>query len=258
MRLFLPCLVLLLCAPCLLAAGPAEEAWRQGQAALEADRAKEAMGHFAAALRVDPAFAQARLSMAAAHLALGEEKEALPQLKAYLELRPEHFLIRMHYSELLYRLEQLEEAGPQLERVVRDMQEYPRLADEHLVGCHTRLMEIARDQGDAYGENLHRGIGLYLLARKRAELGDERGRRTAEEMLCKAAAELTLARLRRPDEARPYWYLHGVWAQLAQRQPALKWLRRAEETAPFSAMTPSEKRDLYLACSVLGLETGGK
>jgi tetratricopeptide (TPR) repeat protein len=257
MRLFLPCLGLLLSAPCLSAA-PVEESWRKGQAALDGDRAREAIGHFRACLREDPAFAQAHLSIAASHLALGEEKEAVPHLAAYLILQPEHFLIRLHYGELLYRLDRIEEAWGQLERVVREMQENPRLADEHLVGCHTRLMEIAHDLGDAYGENLHRGIGLYLLARKRAEVGGERGRRLAEEMLCKAAAELTLARLRRPDEARPYWYLHGVWVQLSQRQPALKWLRRAEQTAPFSALTPAEKRDLYLACSVLHLETARK
>jgi hypothetical protein len=257
MRLFLPCLGLLLSASCLFAA-PAEDSWRKGQAALEADRTREAIGHFRACLRADPAFAQAHLSLAACHLALSEEKEALPHLQAYLILQPQHFLIRLHYGELLYRLDRIEEAWTHLERVVREMQEYPRLADEHLVGCHTRLMEIAHDLGDAYGENLHRGIGLYLLARKRAEVDGERGRRLAEEMLCKAAAELTLARLRRPDEARPYWYLHGVWAQLSQRQPALKWLRRAEETAPFSVLTPAEKLDLYLACSALHLETARK
>lgn len=258
MRVILPCLGLLFFAPCLVAAPAAEEAWRKGQAALEAERPKDAIGHFATALRLDSKFAQAHLSLAAAHLALNQEKEALTFLQSYLKLKPEHFLIRLHYAELLYRQDHVEDAWGHLERVVREMQEYPQFAEEHLVGCHTRLMEIAHDLGDAYGENLHRGIGLYLLARKRAELGDERGRRLAEEMLCKAAAELTLARLRRPDEARPSWYLHGVWVQLAQRQPALKWLRRAEEAAPFSGMTPAEKRDLYLACSLLQLEQARK
>jgi tetratricopeptide (TPR) repeat protein len=258
MRFFLPCLAVLLCAPALIAAGPAEEAWQTGQREMERDRIREALGHFRTALRLDPNFAQARLSLAAAHLALGEEKQALPHLKGYLDARPEHFLIRLHYGELLFRLEYVEEASDQIERVVRDVQEYPKLADDHLVGCHTRLMEIARELGDAYAENLHRGIGLYLLARKRAEVGDERGQLVAQEMFCKAAAELTLARLRRPDEARPCWYLHGVWSQLSQRQPAVKWLRKAEEAAPFSSLTPVEKRDLYLSCSVLRAETARK
>ena len=45
MRLVLPCLALFLLPPCLSAASPAEDAWRKGQEALEADRAQEAIGH---------------------------------------------------------------------------------------------------------------------------------------------------------------------------------------------------------------------
>ena len=258
MRIPPACLTLLFCASSLLAAGPAETAWQAGQREMERDHLQEAIQHFRTALRHDPAFAQARLSLAAAHLALGEEKKALPQLKSYLDARPEHFLIRLHYAELLYRLERIEEASAQLERVVRDVQEYPKLADDHLLGCHTRLMEIARDLGDGYAESLNRGIGLYLLACKRAAIGDDSGRRAAQEMFCKAASELTLARLRRPDEARPYWYLSEVFTHLAQRQPAAKWLRMAERTAPFSSMTPVEKRDLYLRCAEQRAEAARK
>src|SRR5260370_31717479 len=85
MRLFLPCLALLVCASSLIAASPAEEAWQSGQRAMQRDRFQEAMGHFRTALRLDPAFAQAHLSLAAAHLALGEEKQALPHPAAYLD-----------------------------------------------------------------------------------------------------------------------------------------------------------------------------
>lgn len=258
MRLVPPCLALLLLAPCLRAAGPAEAAWRAGQKAMEADRLQEAVGHFRDALRLDPAFGQARLSLAAAHLSLGEDGQALPQLAAFLDAQPDHFLIRMHYGELLHRLDRPEEARGHLERALGEVQEHALVADEHLLGCHTRLMEIARELGDGYGECLHRGIGLSLLAARRAELGDERAGRAVEEILCKAAAELNLARLRRPGEARPCWYLHGVWSRLAQSQPALRWLRRAEEAAPFSALTPSERRGLHLACAVRGMEARRK
>jgi tetratricopeptide (TPR) repeat protein len=257
MRLLLPCLALLVLAPSLAAFSPAEEAWQKGQKAMEGDRIQEAIQLFKKALRLDSKFAQAHLSLAAAHLALGEERLAVPHLENYLRARPDHFLIRMHYAELLGRLERPEDAWRHLERVVREMQEFPRLADDHLIGCHTQLMEIARDLGDDYGEHLHRGIGLFLLARKRAEPGDDMAHRVSEELLCKAAAELTMARLSRPDEARPCWYLHGVWKQLDQRQPALKWLRQAEQMAPFSrALTVTEKRDLYLTCSALRAQSG--
>ena len=64
---------------------------------------------------------------------------------------------------------------------------------------------------------------------------------SAESLLCKAAGELILARRERPDEARPCWYLFEVWSQLAQRQPAARWLRAAEDAAPFSYLTPAER-----------------
>src|SRR4051794_31853508 len=103
MRLSPPCLAVLLCAPALVAAAPAgggppapppppprpvrlgapplaaappaEDAWQAGQREMERDRIQEAMGHFRTALRLDPTFAQARLSLAAAHLALSEDNQ---------------------------------------------------------------------------------------------------------------------------------------------------------------------------------------
>jgi predicted Zn-dependent protease len=258
MRLLLSCLGLLLLAPILIAATPAEAAWQKGQQAMDRDRIEDAIGHFQVALRLDAKFAQAHLSLAAAYLALGHDNKALPHMARYLKARPHHFLVRLHYGELLHRQDRLEEAWQHIDRVVREVQEHPRLADDHLLACHTRLMELAVDLGDEYNEHLHRGIGLFLLARKRAEPGDTASRRAAEELLCKAAAELILARQRRPGDGRACWYLHGVWKQLAQRQPAMRWLRAAEQAAPYSKMTHIEKRDLELACTVLRLETTRK
>ena len=247
-------LALALLAP---AAGPtpAEKAFHLGQQALEGDRFDEAVGQFELCLRLDPAHAQAHLSLAAAHLALGEDRLAAPHLGDYLAARPDHFLVRMPYAELLARLERLAEAGHQLERFVEQAQEFPRIADDHLIACHTRLMEIGEKQGDEYTERLHRGIGLYLLAQKRLDLGGAGAARLAEELLCKAAAELTLARMYRPDEARPCWYLHGVWARLGQQQPAVKWLRAAQESAGLSYLTPAEGRELHLAGRLRELES---
>ena len=70
----------------------------------------------------------------------------------------------------------------------------------------------------------------------------------AEGLLCKAAAELTLANLERPDEARPCWYLYLAWSQLGQRQLALCRLLQADSAAPFTYLTPAEQRNLRLAC----------
>ncbi len=103
-------------------------------------------------------------------------------------------------------------------------------------------MAAAEDAGDVYGEHLHRGIGLYLLAGQ-----DPAG---AEALLCKAAGELTLAARERPAEARPHWYLHLVWAQLAQSQPAMRHLRLAADLAAHADLSPAERRALSLAAGL--------
>lgn len=265
---FPTCLVLVVClAPTTLLARtpppvapneatPAEKAWQVGQQAMDRDHFDDAIRHFRLALQLDPRLAQGHLSLAAAHLALGQDKQAVSHMAAYLQARPGHFLVRMPYAEVLLRLEQLDEAQLQLERFVADVQDHPRIAEDHLIASHTRLMEIATRLGDEYTERLNRGIGLYLLAQRRAELGGEGASGVSEELLCKAAGELTLARMQRPDEARPYWYLHGVWRRLGQQQPAVRSLRAAEQHVGLSYLTPSELRMLHV--TRMGLEIEGR
>jgi hypothetical protein len=53
-------------------------------------------------------------------------------------------------------------------------------------------------------------LGCTCWACKRARLGGGPGRLGVEELLFGAAAELTLARRHRPDEARACWYLYQV------------------------------------------------
>ena len=57
-----------------------------------------------------------------------------------------------------------------------------------------------------------------------------------------------MVRVCRPSEARPYWYLHNVWARFAQQQSAQRWLRAAQAAAPFTYLTGAEQRQLQLAC----------
>jgi hypothetical protein len=60
---------------------------------------------------------------------------------------------------------------------------------------------------------------LYHLASEKS--GDDLEERQAiESLLCKAAGELTLARLLRPEEGRASLYLYEVWSKLDQRPPA--------------------------------------
>jgi tetratricopeptide (TPR) repeat protein len=228
-------------------ADTAETAWQEGQKALLAGKTDQAIACYQRSLALDPGLNRNHLSLAAAYLARGEEAEALPHLAHYLHAQPDHFVVRAHYAELLLRLEKPAEARREFERFVADAQDNEALARQHLIHCHSRLMEIAETQEDEYGEHLHRGIGLYLLACQRATLADADCTLSSEALLCRAAGELTMARLRKPDEARPCWYLYEVWSHLAQRQPALRWLRAAQAAAPFSHLTPAEQRGLYLA-----------
>ena len=138
------------------------------------------------------------------------------------------------------------EARAEFEAAVAEAQD--ELPLSHLIHCHSRLTQIAEAEEEKYDEHLNRGIGLYLLARERAALPDPDGELSVEGLLCRAAGELTLARLERPDEARPSWYLYKVWSRLAQRRPALRSLREASDRAPFSYLTPAEQRGLQLAC----------
>jgi tetratricopeptide (TPR) repeat protein len=233
---------------------PAVRLWDQGQDAMRDGRIDDAIRCYYQSLRLDPTLDRNYLSLAAAHVSRGEEAESVRWLSRYVEARPDHHVIRLHYAELLLRTGNLSEGRVQLERFIADVQDRDELAGPHLLDCHTKLMEIAGAGDDEYGEHLNRGIGLYLLSCQRAQLPDAEDGPTAEALLCQAAAELGMARLRRPAEARPCWYLHVVWSRLAQHHPAARWLRAAEATAPFSYLTPSEQRSLRMACQQLDAE----
>jgi tetratricopeptide (TPR) repeat protein len=229
-------------------AGQARQFWVLGQEAMRQGKGDAAIRYFEQSLAAGEGQKRVHLSLAAAYVQQGDEAKAVGHLAEYVVAFPEHHVVRLHYAELLLRRHRTRESRDQFERFVADAQDDATLADKYLVHCHSRLMEIAEADGDAYAEHLHRGIGLYLLACERAGLPDpEDGELSVESVLCKAAGELTMAHLARHDEARPCWYLYQVWSHLDQRQPALRHLREAEAVAPFSYLTPAEKRDLTLA-----------
>ena len=226
----------------------AVELWEKGQAAMRDGHPGEAVDFYAQSLAADPTMVRNHLSLAAAYLDLGDDAQACPHLAHYVAAQPDHLSIRLHYAELLVRLHQGKKARQEFEQFVVGAQEQGEPFDRNLIHCHSQLMEIAESEDDAYNEHLNRGIGLYLLARERAELPEIEGALSAEGLLCKAAGELTLACEQRPDEARPCWYLSLVWSCLAQQQLELRWLRLADAAAPFSYLTAVEKRQLSLAC----------
>jgi tetratricopeptide (TPR) repeat protein len=237
---------------------PAQRLWEQGQQAMRDGRTDDAVRCYEQSLALDPNVVNNHLSLAAACLDKGDDEGAAPHLAQYLAAKPSHFTVRAHYAELLLRLREFRAARLQYERFEADVQEHEDLARQELVHCHSRLMEIAEQEDDDYAAHLHRGIGLYLLASQQDLLPEDEDGMSAEDLLCKAAGELTLARRERPEEARPCWYLFAVWSQLAQRQPAARWLRAAETAAAFSYLTPTERRGLELAGRDLAAETHRK
>jgi tetratricopeptide (TPR) repeat protein len=232
--------------------------WEQGQDAMREGRTDVAVGFYEQSLALDPNLVNNHLSLAAAYLDKGDDEQALPHLAQYVAAKPEHFIVRAHYAELLLRLGEDRAAVAQYERFDADGQEHEELAQQELIRCHSRLMEIAERQDDVYAAHLHRGIGLCLLACQSVKTPSDDESLSTETLLCKAAGELTLARRQRPEEARPYWYLFEVWSQLAQRQPAAHCLRAAEEAAAFSYLTSVERRNLELAARGLDRESARK
>jgi tetratricopeptide (TPR) repeat protein len=226
----------------------AAELWEKGQAAMRAGQPARAVGYYEQSLQADPAFTRNHLSLAAAHLENGDDEAACAHLGLYVADHPEHVLVRGQYAELLLKLKRVEAARGELARLVADEQDKGKEALNEMIHCHSRLVEIAEDQEDDYAAHLHRGIGLYLLAGQRAGLDDPDDELPVEGLLCRSASELALARMLRPHEARPYWYLYTVWSRLGQKDSARACLREAAAAAAFTDLTPAEQRSLMLAC----------
>jgi tetratricopeptide (TPR) repeat protein len=233
---------------------PAGQIWEQGQSAMVAGQVEEAIRLYEQSLGLDPTLSRCHLSLAAAYLEKNDAARASVHLARYIEAHPDQLPVRARYAELQFRLRRFREAREQFESLVADAQEQLP-ATGSLIDCHSRLVDLAEQRHDDYAAHLNRGIGLLLLARERASLPDPDDELPAEGLLCQSAAELTLAHVQCPDQARPCWYLYEVWQQLGQHQPALCRLRQAEATAPFSFLTPAEERGLELAFEHYRAET---
>jgi len=245
----LPWFTLLLAAPQSSAdkRSPGWSLWQQGQQALQDGKTDRAIDLFEESIATDPKLTRNYLSLAACHLDRGDDARACLYLMLYVSSHPEHRAVRLQYADLLQRLKRIGEARDELESCIADVQEDAAPADEELVQCHSRLMEIGEKTENAYEEHLHRGIGLLLLSRQPRLPDDDPDMLCPQGLLCKAAAELALAAREKPDEARPQLYLHQVWSKLAQSHPAGRSLRAATSAAPFSYLTPAEKSQLQLA-----------
>lgn len=189
------------------------------------------------------------LGLAAVCIEKGDNNGAINQLRKHLQSHPEQIMIRAYLAELLLKVKKLPDAQHQFDRFIAEAQSAKGPAQKHVLHCHTRLMEIAQDRDDAYGEHLHRGIGMVLLARQlEAGIGSEEvepGFR--ERLLCKAVAELNKAKKLRSDEPRPHCYLAEVFTKLDQPRSADKALQSAKSLAALLPLPASEMKALYAA-----------
>jgi tetratricopeptide (TPR) repeat protein len=226
----------------------AQALWDQGQQAMRAGQPDQAIDLYQKSLHEDRERARNHLSLAAAYLEKGDDRAACEQLGLFLRWHPEHRNARFYRAELLLKLGRHTAARNDFELAIRHEQGEDEPDLRQLVHCHTRLVEIGEALNSDYLIHLHRGIGMLLLATQRATLDSPNSELSVEALLCKAAAELSRARALRPSDGRTCWYLHLAWRQLAQHAPARRWLAEARRLAPISDMTPSERRDLILAC----------
>lgn len=195
--------------------------------------------------RPQPVEPELHLGRAASLAAQGDQESAAEELRQYVALRPEHLMARVQLAEMLFRLNLREEARLHYELFIALAQDHGEAAVKQLIHCHSRLVEIAEEQQDAYEEHLNRGIGLWLLSRAP---GASAAGLSPDSLLYRAAAELQAARSEQPDEARPHYYLYLAWKELGQHTPALRSLEVADRHALVSRMTPKERRDLQAFC----------
>ena len=139
------------------------------------------------------------------------------------------------------------EAKEQFEAFISEAQQTEGPAKKHLVHCHTRLMELAQESNDDFTEKLHRGIGLYLLAKQHALIDENEDPGQTQQLIFKAIHELEATQKMHREDARPSWYLYACWTMLNQPRPAEKALHEAQVNAPFSKLTPGENRELQSA-----------
>ena len=185
-------------------------------------------------------FAEDGLTLAARCLDAGDHDGAVAHLESHIDAFPDQVMIRAYLAELLNRIGRADAAASHFERFIAEAQHLDGGPREHLTHCHTRLMEIAIARGDSHAEHLHRGIGLLRLA------ATAPGELMREEILCKAMKHLNVARKADPDSARAERYLHRVYDELGQAEPAADALARAKDKSTFSTLTPAESAALHL------------
>lgn len=191
--------------------------------------------------------AKSHLRLASDCLGNGDQEQACKHLARYVSLHPDQRTGRLFYSEVLLKLNRLDEARRQYEQTAALLLDEQELDHHSLSHVHGQLMRIAEDRDELRTAHVHRGIGLYWLAQERCRLNDPEGDFSVEGIVCRAIAELTRAKSIDPNDARTHWYLHCCFQMLGQTPQAKARLQDAERCLPFSPLCAAEQRSLVLA-----------
>lgn len=180
------------------------------------------------------------LTLAAECMQRGDEPAAAAHLDAYVRAHPDQLMFRAHLAELLLRVDRPADAKAHFERFVAGAQAATGPPHDHLVHCHTRLMEIGQKTDDRFAELFHRGVGLVLLA---ADADDD----TREEILCQALRALVEAKELRPTDPRVQLYLADAHDLAGNRRAADVARAAARNLGRPGALTPTESARLGLS-----------
>lgn len=161
--------------------------------------------------------AQARVLLlkATACLEANDLAGATAVLQRYLHAFPDAVLVRMQLGELYFKQSRYEEAGQQFQSALAEVID-PELPRHCRLHAHSRLVDIASVNKDRFSEELHRGIGLALLAEMRLQETSTSQAVSVQELLGKACLALNKAKKLSTFDARPSLYLVSVWQMMQQ------------------------------------------
>lgn len=176
------------------------------------------------------------LTLVAQCLGRGDSLCAAGHLETYVRAHPDQPLFRYQLAELYARSDRPAEARLHYERFVTEA-EGPTLRPQVVAG-HIKLMGMAQQSGDRFGELHHRGAGLLLLMREQDGATD-RDPIFCEEMTCKALRALTDAKELKPNDPRTRVLLAEALDRVGSRQAAA-----AERAAARAGVTSDGRRVL--------------
>ncbi len=178
------------------------------------------------------------LALAADALDRGDERTASLRFAAHLHDFPDDAATLFQLAELLFKQDRTTEAYREFEAFVSVAQPATGPVRKLLPHAHTRLMQLAQESDDAAAEQLHRGIGLVVLAMQWDAAPDRADDGLEHRTLMKAVRALRAARGAHP--ARANLYLALAYDRLGQLSAVRSALRNAEAANPF-ALTPWER-----------------